>query len=47
MLPYVLIRELFAAKSVNEEGVAFEFVGGITEISAPVSIKNDFLEFLS
>lgn len=47
MLPNVDIRVLFAANSLIGDGLMRGFTGGITEISAPVSIKNERLEFLS
>lgn len=47
ILPYVSMRELFAAKSLKEDGVVLAFEGGMTETSAPVSIKKDRFVFLS
>ena len=42
-VPYVLIDEPFAATRLVRSGVDF-FVAGNTEISAPVSTRNAFLD---
>lgn len=42
VVPYVLIEELFAAKSSIDDGLIRFELGGITEISAPESTRNDF-----
>lgn len=47
VLPNVSIRVLFAAYSFISDGLRLIFNGGTTDISAPVSMRNERLVILS